>query len=323
MPKSRVIEDTLAALNRLRDDPSSTAGLGELRRALAGKSPHVAAKAAQIAGEAEIAALTADLVAAFDRFLVNPLKSDPNCAAKTAIAEALYRIGADTADVFLRGIRHVQMEPVWGGKTDTAGTLRGVCALGLVRIRYDDALVEIADLLADPDDRVRAAAARAIAYSDSPQGIPLLRLRALAGDVPEVVSECFAALLALDAASGMPFVARFLNRDDQPLQEAAALALGGARLAAAFPLLREWWERTPQVDLRRTALLAIAMLKQDAALEFLLTIVRQGRAPDGRDAIAALAIYRHDEALAARLREAAEGREDVDLRAAVKQAFEP
>jgi HEAT repeat protein len=282
----------------------------------------VAAKAAQIIGEAELATSTHDLIAAFERFLINPVKSDPNCTAKTAIADTLYRLGADAGDVFLRGIRHVQMEPVWGGRNDTAGSLRGVCALGLVRINHRDALLEIGDLLADPEPRVRANAARALAYGENPQAMPLLRLRALVGDEPEVLGECLAALVVIDPLSSLPFIERFLAKDDPPMQEAAALALGGSRLADAFPALRSWWERTMQVDLRKTALLAIAMLKHDMPIDFLLSIIRDGKAMDGRDAIAALAIYKHDAALVARVGEAAAEREDVDLSAAVKRAFE-
>lgn len=320
MARSRDIEDTLATLRQLREDPTTPGAQAMLRRALGGKSPHVAAKAAEIAGEAELSTLTLDLVAAFDRFLVNPVKSDPSCVAKTAIAEALYRLGADAGAVFLRGIRHVQMEPVWGGRADSAGALRGVCALGLVRINHDDAMLEIGDLLADPEARVRADAARALAYSEHPHAVPLLRLRVLAGDDSEVLAECFAALLSLDDTRGLPFVERFLSADEPAVQEAAALALGGSRLAAALAVLRAWWERTPTLDLRRTALLAIAMIKHDAALEFLLSVIHTGRGPDARDAVAALAIFRHDETLVARVRDAAK-RKDVDLSAALDKAF--
>ena len=109
----------LAALHRVRDDSSTAKSITLLRGALAGKSSHAAAKAAQTAGEFELSELVVDLVAAFDRFLINPVKADPGCAAKAAIADALYRIGADEEGVFLRGIRHRQLEPVWGGRADT------------------------------------------------------------------------------------------------------------------------------------------------------------------------------------------------------------
>ena len=322
MPKSRTLEDTLAALNRLRDDPTSDAALAQLRQVLAGKSSHAAAKAAQIAGESEIGVLAADLVAAFERFMVNPVKTDPNCRAKAAIADALYRIGHDAETVFLRGIHHRQMEPVYGGRVDTAIDLRAASALGLVRMNYPDALVELADLLADPESRVRAAAAQAIAYAGSEHGVPLLRLKVLSGDDdPTVISECLSALLRLAPASSLPFAARLLDAADAAISEAAALALGGSRLPEAFEVLRQWWDRIADVALRRTALLAIAMLRRDQPLDFLLALIKEADGPTAREAIAALGMYHHDDAIRQRVQECVEQRKDVDLRAAFADTF--
>ena len=322
MPKSRKLEDTLAALHRLRDDPTAEAAIAQLRQTLAGKNSHAIAKAAKITGEFEIAALTPDLAAAFERLMVNPAKSDPNCSAKTAVADALYRIGQADETVFLRGIRHRQMEPVYGGRVDTATELRAVCALGLVRMNYPDALLELADLLADPEPRVRAAAAQAIAYHGSDHGVPLLRLKVLSGDDDaSVVSECLAALLRLAPASSLPFAARLLDAADPATSEAAALALGGSRLPDAFEVLREWWARTADGSLRRTALVAIAMLRRDQPLDFLRSLIAAAEGPTARDAIAALGMYRHDDAIRQRVQECVERRTDIDLRAAFAGAF--
>ena len=322
MPKSHTLEDTLAALNRLRDDPTSDAALAQLRQVLNGKSSHATAKAAQIAGESEISALAPDLVAAFEQFMVNPVKSDPNCRAKAAIADALYRIGARRETVFLRGIRHRQMEPVYGGRVDTAIDLRAACALGLVRMNHPDALVELADLLADPESRVRAAAAQAIAYYGSDQGVPLLRLKVLSGDDDAtVISECLAALLRLAPASSLPFAARLLDAPEPSISEAAALALGGSRLPEAFDVLRQWWDRIADVALRRTALLAIAMLRRDQPLDFLISLIKEANGPTAREAIAALAMYRHDDTVRQRVEECVDQRKDVDLRKAFAEAF--
>jgi hypothetical protein len=127
--------------------------------------------------------------------------------------------------------------------------------------------------------------------------------------------------LKLAPASSLPFVGRLLDHAHDAIRESAALALGGARLRDAFPVLSAWWERTPQTDLRRTALLAIAMLKHDEPIQFLLSLIREGDGPSARDAIAALAIYKHDDALVLRVRTAA-ARRDLDLRAALAAAFD-
>jgi hypothetical protein len=322
MAKARTLEDTLATLHQLRGDPSSTEALATLRQVLTGRASHAIAKAAQIAGEFEIAALAPDLVNAFDRLMTNSVKSDPGCGAKAEIADALYRIGADETAVFLRGIRHQQMEPVWGGRVDTATALRGACALGLVRMNYRDVLSELADLLADPEVAARVAAARALAYSENEQGVPLLRLKVLVGDdEPEVLSECLTALLKIAPGPSLAFVAKQLDAPRAPTREAAALALGASRLRDAFAVLRDWWNRIADPDPRRVALLAIAMLKHDEPIEFLLSLIATADGPTARQAITALALYRHDEALTARVAQAVAQRKDVKLGPAFDESF--
>jgi hypothetical protein len=322
MAKSRRLEDTLAAIGELRREPVTPQTIATLREALRARSSHVVAKAAQVTRELELRVLVADATAAFDRFLVNPVKSDPGCRAKVEIARALYELGEDPAAVFPRGIRHRQMEPVFGGREDTAAELRCVSALGLVRTGCPDALVELAELLADPEGPARAGAARAIAYADEAAGEPLLRLKALVGDADaSVLSKCLGALLSLAPARSLGFVGGLLDHRDVATQEAAAVALGASRLREALPVLRSWWERTADVDLRRTALLAVAMLRHDDAIAFLLSQVAAGTGPDARDAIAALGTYRHDAALRSRVEAAVQQRTDVDLRPGFARSF--
>jgi HEAT repeat protein len=313
--KSRKLEEAFERLERARREPREAESLELLRAGLADRSSHVAARAAQIAGEHELAALVPALAAAFERFLVNGAKSDPGCAAKTAVVEALSRIGAAEPVLFLRGVRHVQLEPVWGGRADTAVGLRCASAFALVTMGYGDALVPLAELLADPEPRARAAAARALGHRELESGVPLLRLKALVGDAePEVLSECFTALLAIAPAESVEFLARFLDPSaSEQTRETAALALGGSRRREAFAPLRSWFEASPQDAIRRTALVAIAMLKSDEALDFLLALVAEAPGPTARLAIEALALHRYDDALVARVRRAA-ARDDVDLR---------
>jgi hypothetical protein len=151
MAKSRKLEELTAALNAIRPDPTSPEGLATLSRVIGSKYGIAVAQAAKIVGQAEIYALIPELVAAFDRFMVKPKDTDPGCRAKQAIAETLYRLEHRDEALFLKGIRHVQWEPVWGNQVDTAPKLRGTCALGLVRMNYPAVMVELADLLADPD----------------------------------------------------------------------------------------------------------------------------------------------------------------------------
>jgi hypothetical protein len=314
MVKSLKLEETLALLNRIEPDCHPDEAINILRQALQSKHAIAVARAAKMVGRANLAPLIPPLVAAFERLMLNAAAADPNCIAKKHIAEALYRLDYSQETLFLDGIRHVQMESVWGGKVDTASGLRGICALGLVRMNYGEVMVELADLLADPEPEARIGAARAIAYSESPQGVPLLRLKVKVGDKdPQVLSECFTGLLKLAPTQSLALVAEFLERPEPQICEMAALALGESRIAAAFPMLRQWWQKTRSADLRQSALLAIAMLRQDEALTFLLSLVTEGKPSEAKEAVVALEIYRQDRPLWQRVCEAIKQQGDQNL----------
>jgi HEAT repeat protein len=316
----RKLEEVLAALRRVHEDPRSEASLAELRKSLADRRAHAVARAADLVAEFELHAFVPELLEAFDRFMAEPA-ADPGCPAKKAIAESLGKIGHDDPDVFLRGIRHVQWEPVYGGRVDTATELRGACGRGLVRIGYRDALTELAQLLADPESGVRAAAARALADRGLDDAIPLLRLRVLVGEKEApVLSECFGAMMALASTKSVAFLSGLLDAPDGERAEAAALALGGSRVAEAFPILRSWAERCVS-DRRRAALMAIALLRRGDAFDYLLSLVREADPPIAAEAIAALGLHRGDESLASRVRAAASERDEPRLSKALATVF--
>jgi hypothetical protein len=123
-------------------------------------------------GDLRIEDLMDDLIAAFDRFFAEPVKSDPQCWANNAIAKALKDLGCRQASMFRRGVGHVQLEPVRGGSADSAATLRGGCTLALVDCQTDDLeiLTHFADRLADKEKSVRLDAALAIAQFGREEG---------------------------------------------------------------------------------------------------------------------------------------------------------
>ena len=164
MSGKRQFEQQIAALDTLREAPEE-ARVDPIRKALTHKNNFITAKGADLAREFNLRNLTPDLLQAFDRFFENPEKTDPQCWAKNAISRALAAFELQESDVFLRGMRHVQLEAVWGGRSDTAGTLRATCAFALVQCRTltnDDLLRHLADLFADSDKAVRAEVVRAI-----------------------------------------------------------------------------------------------------------------------------------------------------------------
>jgi len=291
MSRRDPLAETLARLSEARADPHAPGAAETLRRALADRSNLVVAPAAEIVAEWELADAAPDLIAAFDRFLIDPVRRDPTCAAKLALAGALLRLDAGDAELFRRGLRHVQLEPVWGGAQDTAAPLRATCALGLARANPPDVLLDLAGLLADPEADARTGAARAIAAAGRPGGAALLWFKALGGDA-EVgpLAECFAGLLALEPERAVAFVGSYLRAANPALAEAAALALGQSGLAAAASWLRDAWQTADDPGRRRPFLRALALLGDEAAFAFLLELVATAPADDARDALAALAV---------------------------------
>jgi hypothetical protein len=177
-------------------------------------------------------------------------------------------------------------------------------------------------LLADPEIAARAGAVRAIADSGRPDGVLLLRLKTLLGDKEiDVTGECFAALLTLDPVGSVEFVAQFLNSRTDGIGEQAALALGESRQPAAFEALREAWEGGGAAEQRRTLLVAIAMLRIDEALEFLLSRLAEESGPVAADALAGLAFYARDEAVLARVEHIIQQRGDGALEAVFAREF--
>jgi HEAT repeat protein len=233
------VDAELAALDELPGERA--AKIEALKRALEGHC-RVAAKAARAAEDALLYELIPALKAAYARFLDKPLKQDPSCFAKKALARALVALDCNDVEFFLRGLRYKQLEPVWGGTADTAVDVRASCAMGLVASGYSRALVELTALLHDADAAARVGAVRAIACGNPREAELLLRAKALAGDAePQVLGECFTGLLAVAPEESISFVAAYLAHADDAVRELAALALGESRLDGALPPLKEAW----------------------------------------------------------------------------------
>src|SRR5262245_27761520 len=92
MAKARGVDAKLSRLRELRREPVADGHIAELRQALGDASSLVAEAAASTVGERDLSDLTADLVAAFDRFMIEPIDTDPRCRAKIAIVEALNKV---------------------------------------------------------------------------------------------------------------------------------------------------------------------------------------------------------------------------------------
>jgi HEAT repeat protein len=322
VPKPPPTEDALAAIHTIRQAPENCDPKRDLAPFLRHKSNHVIAAAAATAEKMEAVALAPDLIQAFEKLMRDPAKLDQGCKATIAIAQALIQLEDPAARVYFAGIRHVQKEGSYGPAVDAAAPLRGLCARGLARMGHPDALLECVTLLADPEIAARTGAVRAVTDSGRPDGVLLLRLKTLLGDQEiEVTGECFGGLLSLDPAGSVEFVAKFLNSSVEGIGEQAALALGESRSPAAFEVLREAWERGGLGEQRRTLLVAIAMLRNDEALEFLLSRLGDESGPVAADALAGLAFYARDEAVLTRVEGIIKQRGDGALKAVFAREF--
>ena len=290
MPANRSFERELAQLEALSGHAVEAASVEFVRKALGNENNYLVAKAAKIVSENCLRNLLPEILAAFDRFFEDPVKTDPQCWAKNALAKALVKLECRDAAVFLRGLRHTQEEPVWGGQSDTAGELRGTCTHALVacqEVSNDDLLNILLEPLLDQNKTVRIEAARAIGQVGGVSATLLLRLRILMRkEDPEVLGACFSALLGMDHGDRdgtISLVADFLGDGEDAAAE-AAFALAETHEPAALTALID--RRRKAADPWFSSVLdhAIVLTRLPEGMDFLLGMIER----DARQAGSAL-----------------------------------
>lgn len=324
----RGFDEQMAALDVLKGRVLDSAAVLEVKKAVASKNNFIVAKAARLAEDAGLIDLVPDLLSAFDRFFITPEKSDPQCWAKNALSRALSKFECRDKNVFLRGLRHHQMEPTWGGKSDTAGTLRANCAHALIGcddLDNQQLLILLLDSLVDKDKSVRVEAARAIAQLGN-LASPILRLRALIpGEEPEVLAACFNALLDIDRHSAIPFVASFLHADDGAVEDAAAeaaFALAQTHNPQALDFLLKRHKSATEPWLTGVLLSAIALTRLPHAIDFLLAMIEREER-EAPLAIEALARTAPPDDLRTRIAHAVQGTGSPRLQKALEEHLPP
>jgi HEAT repeat protein len=322
----QAFEKRIEQLEALRGNPDRAAVIAALRKALQDRNNYLVSKAAAIAGDLRLEELTPDLIAAFGRFFEDPVKSDPQCWAKNAIAKALKDLGCRQASVFLRGIDYVQLEPVWGGSSDSAITLRGACTLALVDCQLPDLeiLTHLADRLADKEKPVRVDAALAIAQFGRDEGAPLLRLKLLLGDrEPEVIGQCCSSLLDLAPRQALPLLQRLLNHAEEEVRIEAASALAASRETEAIEILKSVWKGKVSAPVRQAILISLGASPLRSAAEFLLGVFSDPSHEWAAEALTALASSRFHEELREAAKRAVESSSDARLRQLFERQFTP
>lgn len=311
--RSAVDSKALDALNALAPTSERAVQVAAVRGALANAQFHVTARAATISEQRSLHEVIPDLMTAYAGFLHDPVKRDPKCLAKQAIARALVALDCQDVEFYLQGVRYVQLEPVWGGKADAAVDIRCTCAMGLAATGYSRTVATLTPLLADTEARVRAGAARAIACANPHEAEVLLRFKALIGD-PEVhvVGECFNGLLGIAADQNLTFVADYLSHADASIREYAALALGESRHPGALERLRAAWDSVSVTRDTRAALIrAAALHRSEAAFDWLIGIIEHESRAYADVAVEALSVYDRNVKLLERMRAALASRPDA------------
>lgn len=293
--------------------------MAQVRDAIDSSSGFVVAAAATLVEQHRLEALVPALVSAFARLCDQAVKRDPGCRGKVAIARTLHTLDQWEEGVFVAGLRYVQEEG-WG-REDTAAELRGVCGLAHAHFGRPDALDVLATLLADRERVARIAAAQAVGDTGRIDATALLRFKLLTGDTePQVLSACLESLFALAREASYPFVLGMLGEHDDRA-EVAALALGGARFPDAVEPLINWCIGAAAEQRYRIGYLALALLRTDAATDYLLDAIRSRGAADALAAANALATFKEDAAVAEQARAAAREHKDAATRAEIGRLF--
>jgi hypothetical protein len=321
----RNIERELDALSALRSGERSQDRVHVLQKALRDKVNVVVARGAKIIGELQLHELIPDLCVAFDRLLQDPAKSDPKCWGKEAVAKALKDLEHTDSGIFLKGSRHVQREPIWGGEEDTAATLRAICVLALLEcsdMTREDKLWSVVPLITDRSPSLRKDAAIALESIGGREAALLLRIKARMGDDDGTVAgQVFESLLRVEGESAVSFVAEFLRSPKSEIGSEAALALGASRLPSAVNVLKQAFsDKHVFLDVE-VLCRALSISRNPDALAFLVELVRHGRRHEASNALEALQLYRDSSDTKNQIAAAMKHRSEPELQGSFERFF--
>ncbi|MBV8897195.1 MAG: HEAT repeat domain-containing protein [Acidobacteriaceae bacterium] len=323
----RNVERELESLSALRHVEAGETRTQAIRRALHDRVNVIAAKAAALTAEFELKILVPELCATFERLLTDPLKTDPQCWGKDAVGKALKDLGHDDSAIFLKGVHHVQLEPVWGGQEDTAANVRSTCALALLQctdLTREDKLWHVMPLLTERSPSLRKDAAAALESLEGREAALLLRIKARMGDEDATVTgQVLESLLRVERDAAVPFVIEFLRSLQPEVREEAALALGASRLATAVAALKNAFGDRHRLLDSEILCRALSISRNEEAIDFLLEVLRTGRLNDAQAALDALTLYRDSMEVRSKIGQAVANRTEAEIKREFKRAFEP
>jgi hypothetical protein len=292
MPKAdptAVAISRIAALKHI-DDPNLLSQ--ELSALIGNKTEYVVSRAAELAMDKGVRGVLSAAVASLDR-LLHAGKGDVGCMARGALVRLLIKIDADLSaeDVALRAAQCVQWDPGVGGSVDSGVGVRGNAAILLAAMGSTHAVRVATALLAEesmplPRERrselVRLDAAKALRMTGADPAAAVLHFKTRIGDEsPEVLGECFAGLISIWRSAGLEYVETFLvasagDAAEVAVAESAMLAIADTRHPQAAEVLRRHADRFLRTPSAPIYLTSLAITRQEAAIAFLLELVRTG-----------------------------------------------
>jgi HEAT repeat protein len=316
----------MARLNHAAVFASNDAA-GAIRPGLESRHAVVVARGAVLARELDLRELDTSLVAAYETIAQDPESFDPVCAAMKEIVATLFEFGTEAPGVFLHAVKHVQ-QAGWDNQ-DVAAPLRGLAIQALVKIEHPAALTVATDILVDGlpasserDDGMaaRVGAAKALRTLGSEASAHVLRLKVTTPDPSaEVYGECFAAMLEYSPA-WLDAVGAFLVSQNDVLASMAALVIGETRPAGALEFLAGAWEAQSNPDVREALLSAIASLRSDEAVEFLVQLVG-GESISALQAMSCLTLFAANQTVVSRVRTVAKSNKRREVAAMFERLF--
>jgi HEAT repeat protein len=120
----------------------------------------------------------------------------------------------------------------------------------------------------------------------------MLLMKAGLGDPdPRVTAECLEGLGRLATPRAIEALEGFLEDEAGPVAEAAALALGQTRTPEALERLIELRRACADRDRRKALLFPIALVRSEAAFDYLLSVLQREDADGAAAALEALEVF--------------------------------
>lgn len=276
--KTQAWLDQLDQINRDGDRPAKRALVPKLLTAASGA---VVARGLRllpvVAEDAE------QLEQCFLRLRKSGRKLDAGCRGKEAILRLALDKDWPLQELWRSALHTVQEEPVFGGRVDTAATLRGLGGLGMLRSGGPDAALELAELLADREVEARKGAIEALRESRADWAAALLLHRLVAGgEETDLQAELLLALLELRPEAGLRRAGSMLESRESIKREAACFALAEDPGAESAELLWNGLANQLLPADRRPFWLALALMRCEEGRGRLLEEIK-GMPPPRRE----------------------------------------